>query len=266
MREFKNKKFIITGANGGIGNLMAKLLAAKGANLILLCSDQKSLLQLQEEIKPLAHSKAIINYVVADFSTIESIKECAALISEFDNVDYLINLAGVMSFNSFGLEDAKKIELIYNVNVLAPMILAQAVLPNMVASKKGQIVNIGSIFGSIAFPYFAGYSSSKAALRSFSEALRRELDGSGVGVTYIAPRAVKTAINHGKVAELHKQTNTKLDEPETVVAKILVAIDKQKKNSYFGFPEKLFVYLNYLFPSLIDHALKKQTKIARNIL
>jgi hypothetical protein len=84
----------------------------------------------------------------------------------------------------------------------------------------GQIVNIGSIFGSIPFAYFVSYSSAKAGLKALSEALRRELDGTGVTVTYVAPRAVKTPMNHGKVVELSKATRMAMDAPEAVAARI----------------------------------------------
>ena len=71
------------------------------------------------------------------------------------------------------------------------MLLVRQLLPEMVARGDGRIVNVGSTFGSIGFAWFAAYSASKFGLRGFSEALRRELDGTGVTVTYVAPRAVK---------------------------------------------------------------------------
>ena len=75
------------------------------------------------------------------------------------------------------------------VNLVAPARLTQAVLPGMKSRGRGQIANVGSIFGSINFAHFATYSSAKAGMRALSQSLRRELAGTGIDVTYVAPRA-----------------------------------------------------------------------------
>lgn len=259
----KNKKIIISGAAGGIGEQLAKILAQEGANLFLLSSNQGKLASLQNEIK---NAGGLVNYVAVDLSSTQGIKDAAAIISEIDAPDILINLAGISYFGSLGLQKIDEIEKLYKINLLAPVALSQAVLPEMIKNHRGQIVNVGSIFGSISFPYFATYSSSKAGLRSFSEALRRELSGTEIKINYIAPRAVKTPINEGKVAEFLQKTKTTIDDAKDVAQQIVAAIKADKKYSYFGFPESFFVRLNYLFPSLVDGGLKKQSEIAREIL
>jgi short-subunit dehydrogenase len=263
MKNLKDKKIIITGANGGLGSEVAHLLASEGADLILLSQSEAGLQNLCQKIKS-QNFKA--DYIKTDFSSIEGIKDAANIISEIDDIYMIIHLAGVMSFNSLGLESQKNIERLYNINLMAPIMLNKAVLPEMVKNKSGHIVNIGSIFGSIAFPYFSIYSSSKAALRGFSESLSRELDGTGVKVSYIAPRAVRTAINEGKNSEFIKRTNANLDDPKKIAVQILRAIKKEKKCQYLGFPESLFVRINYLFPSFVSKNLKKQALVAKDIL
>lgn len=260
MKNFNDKKIVITGATGGIGGQVSDLLAKAGAKLIFVGSDEKNLRDLCDK------TKNDSNYVLSDLSTPEGIYEAAAIISEIDNVDYLINLAGISYFGSLGLQDFDKIVRLYNINILAPTVLCQAVLPNMVERNSGHIVNFGSFFGSIGFGFFATYSASKAAIRTFSEALRRELSSSNIKVSYIVPRAVRTPINNDKNMELLKRTKTKIDEPEIAAKKIVEAILKEKKNAYLGFPESKFVKLNYLAPSLVDSALKGQMKIAQEIL
>lgn len=256
----KNKKIIIIGATGGIGEELVKLLAREGAELFLISSDLTKLKALKDQLN------IKVNFAQCDLSKTSGIKDAAAIISEIDDVDILINLAGISYFGSFGLQKFDAIEKLYNVNLLAPTILSQAVLPEMVRKNKGHIVNIGSIFGSIAFPYFATYSASKAGLRSFSEALRREVAPANVKVSYIVPRAAKTKINDEAMVEFSQKTNTKVDSAELAALKVLNAIKKEKKYAYLGFPEKFFVHLNYLLPSLVDGALQKQGDIAREIL
>ena len=130
----------------------------------------------------------------------------------------------------------------------------------------GQIVNIGSIFASINFAHFASYSSSKSGLKSLSESLRRELSDYQISITYIAPRAVKTPLNSGKVLELANKTNMNMDLPELVVEKIINSIAEDKKDVYIGFPESFFVRVNALFPRIVDVALAKNDRIARSII
>jgi short-subunit dehydrogenase len=263
MKNLKDKKIIITGADGGLGSLVAKLLAQENSNLTLMSFNEDGLQKICNEIK-LQNGKA--GYIKADFSSVSGIKEAAEIISEIDDIYMIIHLAGIMSFDSLGMQKPENIEMLYNINLLAPVLLTKAILPEMIKNKSGHVVNVGSIFGSIAFPYYATYSSSKAAIRGFSEALSRELDGTGVNVSYVAPRTVRTSMNGGKIANYVKRTKANIDEPEDVALKIIKAIKKEKKFSYFGFPESLFVRINYLFPSLVSKALKKQTAIAREIL
>ncbi len=119
---------------------------------------------------------------------------------------------------------------------------------------------MGSTFGSIAFACFASYSASKFALRGFSEALRREVKGTGVSVNYIAPRAIKTPFNTEAVYKMAKVVGMNMDEPKWVAEKIVQSIKKEAKDVYLGFPEKLFVRINAILPRVVDKALAKQNK------
>lgn len=263
MQNLKDKKIVITGATGGIGYELVKLLVSEGADLFLISSNAEKLKKLKDELE---NKESSISFATFDLTKIEGIKDAASVLSDLDYVDILINMSGISYFGSFGLQEFSEIEKLYNINLLAPTVLTQSVLPEMIVRNSGQIVNIGSIFGSISFPYFTTYSASKAGLRSFSEALRRELYETNIKVSYLAPRAVKTQINEGKVAEFLEKSKTAIDDANQVAQKILNDIKQQKKNSYFGFPEKFFVRLNYLIPSLVDNALQKQAQIAREIL
>ncbi|MES9981078.1 MAG: SDR family oxidoreductase [Candidatus Thiodiazotropha sp. 6PLUC5] len=179
-------------------------------------------------------------------------------IKELGGVDILINNAGLLSFRPFAEEDPEMINRIIQLNTLVPMQLARQVVNRMMDQGSGQIVNVGSTFGSIAFAWFASYSTSKFGLRGFSEALRRELEGTGVGVTYVAPRGVKTKLNSSAIYRMADAVKMNMDEPEWVAAKIVDAIVKDSKDVYLGFPESLFVRINALLPRVVDGALKKQ--------
>ncbi|HEX6828520.1 MAG TPA: SDR family NAD(P)-dependent oxidoreductase, partial [Burkholderiales bacterium] len=139
-------------------------------------------------------------------------------------------------------------------------------LPGMIARGRGRIVNIGSTFGAIAFAHFAAYSATKFALRGFSEALRRELEGTGVGVTYVSPRATRTAANPEAVYRLTEQAGNAVDTPEIIAPLVADAIEQGRCELQIGAPESLFTRINALFPRLVDAALRKQNRAAREAL
>lgn len=249
--QLKGKHIAITGGAGGIGSQLCATLAQQGAQLTVI--DRVEALNFAAD------------YIRGDLGSLEGIQAVAEQLRTRP-VDVLINLAGIQYFGEVEQQSQANTALTYMVNLLAPVLLTQAILPRMKDRREGHIVNIGSIFGSINFAYFGTYSSSKAGLRGFSEALRREVKPYNVAVTYIAPRAVKTPLNSGQVMELASRTKMHMDAPELVVSRISEAVLKQTKEVYLGFPESLFVRVNALFPRLVDGALAKNDAIARDIL
>ena len=255
--EMKNQRVILTGAAGGMGSILAKLIADAGADVALIDTNAESLRALAATIDG---SHAIPGDLSSEKGCNDAIESA---IQALGGVDVLINLAGLMSFSAYEHEDVKWVDLLMRVNLIAPMILSRAVLPGMLAQGKGQIVNIGSMFGSIGFAYFTAYSASKFGLRGFSQGLRRELADSPVTITYVSPRSVKTPINTGPIMQMGAATNMNMDEPDVVARKILKAIESGKKEAYFGYPEAIFARLNGLLPGLVDNATKAQNRIAR---
>jgi len=255
--EISGKRIILTGAAGGMGKILAAELQAHGAKLALVDANADALHEVSAQLEG--------SFPVAgDLSSAEGCRvaadECMQLLG---GIDLLISLAGINSFAAYEDENPDKLELMMRVNLLAPMWMTRAVLPTMQAQNSGRIVNIGSIFGSIGFAYFTAYSTTKFGLRGFSEALRRELADTNIKVTYIAPRAVKTPMNSDVIMKMGEATKMNMDAPEDVVKKTIAAIQNDRKDIYFGFPEALFVRINVMFPRLVDKALAAQNRIAR---
>jgi len=260
--QLSGKHIVLTGAAGGMGRLLAQALAEKGAAKVALIDANEDALNDVAQSLPDAYVA-----ITADLSSVQGCSTAIDACKEaLGHVDVLINLAGLNSFASFAEESPEYIELMMRVNVLAPMQLTRALLPDLLQQDAAQIVNVGSVFGSIGFAWFSTYSASKFALRGFSEALRRELADTAVGVTYIAPRAVKTPMNNDAVMKMGEATGMNMDEPDAVVAKIVQAIEADKKDCYLGFPESLFVRINAILPRLVDMALAGQNKIAKTFL
>lgn len=259
--DVNNARVLLTGATGGIGQHLARHLAKRGARVALVGRRADALSDLCQTLRA-DGCDAIA--VTADVSSLQGVASAVNQVHRrWGGVDILVNNAGLANFGEFAEVDPVALDALLRTNVVGPMLLTRAVLPGMLQQQRGQIVNIGSIFGSIGFAYFAPYSTSKFALRGFSEALRREVHERGVEVTYVAPRATKTPLNRDAVYRMAAAVKMNLDEPERVAERIVEAVGKGKKDCYLGFPESLFVRINALLPRLVDAALRKQNRVMR---
>jgi short-subunit dehydrogenase len=246
----KNKRVILTGGSGGIGQFLAAEFIREGADLSLMT---RSLGGVPEP-----------RHLKADLSTPEGISAACHIVSQED-VDVLVNLAGVQYFGPFENQSLGDMSAAYMINLLAPVALCKAVLPGMRRRNNGQIINVGSIFGSIPFAHFAAYSSAKAGLRAFSEALRRELIDTNVSVTHVAPRAVRTGLLTPKMQKFVRLAGMNVDEPVTVAKRIMMAIKRRQKDLCIGFPECLYIRLNALLPRVVDAALASNDRTAKTL-
>lgn len=259
--EINGNNILLTGACGGIGSVLARRLASEGARLMLADRNAEALDALATTLPGGPETHRASPRDLAEYQT------CAELVAETEaglgSIDMLVNLAGIQDFVPFEETEPARIELQLRINLMVPMWLSRAALPGMLERGKGLLVNIGSTFGSIGFAHFATYSASKFGVRGFSEALRRELAETPVKVIYVAPRATRTAINRSAVYAMGRKTGMNIDTPEKVAEAIVHAIHGQQSYRYIGFPEKLFVRLNALFPRLVDRALRRQNRVAR---
>jgi NAD(P)-dependent dehydrogenase (short-subunit alcohol dehydrogenase family) len=114
--------------------------------------------------------------------------------AEHSGVDVLVNNAGVAVGGTFEEVSDEDFEWLFEINFWGVVRMTRAFLPLLRASSDARVVNISSVYGLVAPPEQAAYSASKFAVRGFSEALRHELEGSGVGVTVVHPGGVATSI------------------------------------------------------------------------
>lgn len=262
--KLQGSRVLLTGAGSGIGRCLAIALGAREARLVLVGRNTERLTEVAREIVRAGGHAHALPHDLGDPGGHEQLAQ--STIARLGGIDLLINNAGISCFGEFSREKPANIDDIININVTAPLLLTRAVLPAMLESGKGRIVNVGSILGSIGFPHFAAYSASKFALRGFSEALRRELAGSGIGVTYVAPRTTRTTLNSDALYQLSAASGAAVDDPATVAAIIIDAITAGRDDVYIGWPEKLAVRMNALLPGLVSAAIGKQVAAARKLL
>lgn len=236
--SLKGKKVYMTGGTGGLGRPLTILLEEAGSEVIW-------------------HDREKDGDLAGNLDTL-----CEKLAAE-SPPDILINLAGVNMLDWCENQDS---DLILNVNLHAPIRLTQAVLPAMKKRGTGQIVNVGSMTGLIPLPYYSCYVASKAGLKGFNDALRRELWGSGITLTHIAPRAVKTAMNEGAIARFNEYAHIHTDDAEKIATRIFRAIEKGEKDVRIGWPEKFYAFMSFILPGIIDRGLENHRKAGLNIL
>ncbi|MGQ0443410.1 MAG: SDR family oxidoreductase [Methylophilaceae bacterium] len=261
--NLNGKRILLTGAAGGLGQVLAMSLIAQGAKLALVDRNAQILTTLCMRLAQTGSATVIVNNFQSESASEDVV---AQAVSSLGSVDMLINCAGVLDFTKFSAQTPSHIMQMMHINSVVPMQLTRALLPKLLEKNTGHIVNIGSIFGSIGFPHYATYSASKFALRGFSQALRRELFDSNIKVTYIAPRAIKTKINNEASSQMMAATKTAIDHPEQVAQAIIKAIQQQKAEYYIGQPESFFAWINSVLPSLVSFGLRKSTLIAREFL
>lgn len=252
LSDFAGKKVLLTGATGGIGQAIALLLAEQGAQLLLVGRKSAELQALALKLQGQQQ------FFAADLTLAADLQALVAWVQAQGGVDILINNAGS---SQFALTEQQQFRSQLELNLLAPMVLCQSLLPQLKNRSAAMIVNIGSAFGSIGYPGFSGYCASKFGLRGFTEALKREVANSRLQVLYFAPRATKTAINSAAVVAMNAQLGTAMDDPTWVAQQLMQQMRSGQSRRYLGFPERIFVRLNALFPALVDNALRAKLAV-----
>jgi len=183
---------LITGASGGIGHDLAILAAADGKNLVLVARSADKLDQLSETIRK--NNKSEVIPIALDLSEEVGVNKLISEITLKDlNIDTLINNAGFGDFGDFAKADLTKNMEMIRLNISTLTQLSHFALQRMLKAGRGRILNVASTASFMPGPGMAVYYASKAYVLSFSEALTRELKGTGVSVTTLCPGPTDTS-------------------------------------------------------------------------
>ena len=188
--SFDNKVALITGGSRGLGLVLARELASRGARIAICARDREELQRAKEDLE--SRGAEVFDAIcdVREQSNVESM--IADVHSRFGQIDILINDAGVIQVGPLEAQTQKDFEDAMQVHFWGPFYTMQAVLPEMRRRGEGRIVNISSIGGKVAVPHLAPYCASKFALAGLSSALRTELAADGIMVTTVYPGLMRT--------------------------------------------------------------------------
>lgn len=253
--QLKGKKILITGAGSGIGQALAIALAHLGNELVLSGRNLDKLKHTQD----MCQNSNILCFATDIQNPLEREQLVQHVSQTFGSLDILINNAGIVNVGKLDETPTASIETMITTNLLAPIMLTRSLLPLLRTSKEAGIINMGSMFGDIAFPYFGVYSATKFGLRGFSDGIRRELARDNIKVFYAAPRATQTPASK-EYDDLVDPFDMAIDTPENVAAHIIKSIEKGKTSIYPPTKEMFFLFIQRLFPKLIDKNLQSKVR------
>jgi len=251
-------RLVLTGASGGIGQAIATALAPHCASMVLVGRNAALLQALGTQL-----AQYRVRIVQGDLTEDATLAQVAAAAGGLGGANLLINNAGANDFHAFHSQDADTLRGLLETNLLAPMLLTQRLLPQLRQAEQAQIVNVGSLFGYLGYPGFAGYCASKAGLRGFTQALRRELLDTGIRVRHFIPRATRTAINSAAVDAMNAEMGVPVDDPQDAARQLLDFLGGSAWERKPGLKEAMLVLLNQLLPGLPDRAIRGQLPVIR---
>lgn len=252
MENQSGKTALITGATSGIGRELTNLFAKDGYNLVLVARSEESLKLIAGEYEQQFGIKATtITQDLADPKAPDAIYEQTK--QQGITVNVLVNDAGVGEYGKFATETDLQRELdIIQINAVALMHLTKLYLKDMVARNEGKILMLGSEVSVVPNPMMAVYGATKAFIKSFSEAIRNELNDTDITVTVLMPGATNTDFfNKAGAAHVKGADPSKTANPADVAKEGYDALMKGKDHVVAGWMNKARVAVAHVLPDPI---------------
>ena len=232
-------RVVITGASSGIGAEAAREFARRGDSVVLAARRLGRLERLASELGPRALP---VRCDVSDAGDVAALRERA---ESAGPVDVLVNNAGFAAHRTVAESPMSEIEEQVSVNFLGAVRCTKELLPGMLARGSGHVVNVASAAASMGLPGIAAYCASKSAMLGFSEGLRHELHGTGVGVTVVSPIMVRTEF----FAKMPRVEASRFSlHPRTVARAIVRASGSPRLEMVVPWPARAAIWLKQAVP------------------
>jgi short-subunit dehydrogenase len=263
MRTLQGKSVVITGAASGIGEALAHASAAKGARLLLADIDAVGLDRVVSALKAKGAECSAMVTDTGNETAIYALAETA--LQRLGGADIVINNAGVGLLSPVDKLVTSDAQWLMNINFWGVVHGCQAFIPQLRQRPDAVLVNISSIFAMVSVPTQSIYNASKAAVRGFSDALREELQSTGVGVLCVHPGGIKTNIaNRARitdvslVADTDQEMRDNFDKvarttPQQAATTIIHAIESRKSRVMIGADAWFMDWMFRLFPAHASH-------------
>ena len=248
--EIKGKVVLLTGASRGIGPVLAKAFARRGAIMALAARSEQGLEETARHLENLNAKVQIFPVDLRESSQRENLID--SVLGRLGRIDILVNNAGLETEGKYLELPWQSIRENIEVNLIAPMALTHLVLPAMVKMKSGYVVNIASIAAKSGSPYAAIYSGTKAGLAEWTRALRLELAGTGIRFSTIFPGYIREV---GMFAKFGVKSPGIIGScsPDQVARAVVKAVEKEKVEIIVNSRPLRYVFtINELSPALGD--------------
>lgn len=255
LESFAGLNAVVTGASSGIGECLARRLAAGGARVALVARRADRLEALAAEIAGRGGEALVVPCDVGDRAASEG---AARLVLErFGAVDLLVNNAGYGHHRRFLDWEVDDIERMMRINYLGAVYWTKALLPQMVARRRGWVVFVASVAGKLGVPDESAYAASKFAMVGLAEALSYEVEDAGVHVLTVCPGAIRTDFfDDEALARMPPVARRTMVEVEPLVDAIVDALAKGRYE--ITFPR--FIRSGYIVRALAPGVMRRNTK------
>ncbi len=250
--KLEKRTILITGGTSGIGLVLAKQLLQRGNTVIVTGRDPEKLAAAKRTL-PGVHT---FQSDVSDPAAITALHD--SVLAQFPALDTLINNAGIMrNLNLQQDRDLKDVTREIEINLSGPVRMIQQFLPHLKARKEALIVNVSSGLAFIPFPAAPIYCAAKAAIHSFTQSLRAQLDGTGITVIELAPPGTETPLFRGEFAEEMK--GQKGMGVEKLARRAIIGIEAGKREIRPGLANVLKA-MSRIAPQFMLQQMVKMTK------
>jgi NADP-dependent 3-hydroxy acid dehydrogenase YdfG len=242
-----SKVILLTGASSGIGEATAYELARRGHRLVLAARRAPAIEQLAAGIAATGGQALAVPTDVLANHRINNLVQRAT--DHFGRIDVLVNNAGVAAAHHAGNPSDEQIDMVLGTNLVAPIKLTRAVLPQMLERKSGQIINIGSVAGYVPAPSQALYNASKHAIRGWNDTLRREIERKGVRVSLVSPGFIRTEMTRS----MHGMP---MPGPRLIARGVAGLVARPRRELVLPAYYQLLLDIEYHWPGLHDLVLR----------
>ena len=245
--KFENANVLITGGASGIGKIMGRMALERGAKRFIIWDiNLTGIEQTRKELSSYGKVKGyVVNVADNDIVTAayrKTVEDCGP-------IDILINCAGIVTSNkTFDQQTPEEIVRTMNINAIAPMFVARAILPDMLKRNSGHICNITSAGGMLSNPKMSVYAASKWAATGWSDSVRIELEEmkSNVHVTTVVPYYINTGMFDGVKSRI-----IPILKPEYVCKRVIRAIEKNTRFRGIPFGLHFIRFCQAILPTTI---------------